>query len=458
MGGCGKSGFGFTSLFFLADLRGEIFPIDYLTARAGHPFFFSLATGGWCPQPQRHKEVEMKEGPNAFRHFAEAQFQFSTWCSRQRDRARRHPQVSAAYLFSALVLAVWCQWRSLLEVDLNLRAPQLPAWVPRPLKRRGSDSTLARVLGAWGMRHTRDFAYALFRRLRQQGACNRTLSSGRVVRLAVVDGSCFGGLWACALGIAGAFWQTLDLERYAGRGKELPAARRLLDRAVQRLGVGFATHLLYDGLMAVKADFNRARVRWGMHLVVKTREQTLEVIQSCHDAWKNLSDEQLRALGAEVVRGTDAERGVEYVVVRQAGIQWSDLAWQLNVAWVRETPLKGNRAGQTETFWVLTTDETLKAEEMRELAHTRWQIENNGFKTLNAVMGSKRGYLKNHHARYALLLISNIGVTLRNAYEWWMSQPHGGRGWGKRITRRWWGLQEQWNALFGEIDKSGGSP
>jgi hypothetical protein len=48
----------------------------------------------------------MKESPNAFRHFAEAQFQFSAWRSRQRDRARQYPQVSAAHLFSALVLAV----------------------------------------------------------------------------------------------------------------------------------------------------------------------------------------------------------------------------------------------------------------------------------------------------------------------------------------------------------------
>jgi hypothetical protein len=40
-----KSGFGFTSLSFLADLRGALFPMVYFTARAAHPFFFCLATG-----------------------------------------------------------------------------------------------------------------------------------------------------------------------------------------------------------------------------------------------------------------------------------------------------------------------------------------------------------------------------------------------------------------------------
>ncbi|MGD1017986.1 MAG: hypothetical protein ABSA12_01575 [Verrucomicrobiia bacterium] len=47
-------------------------------------------------------------------------------------------------------------------------------------------------------------------------------------------------------------------------------------------------------------------------------------------------------------------------------------------------------AGQTFEFWVLTTDESLRAAEMRELAHARWAIENNGFKHSNAVVGSKR--------------------------------------------------------------------
>src|SRR5207249_890766 len=126
------------------------------------------------------------ESPNAFRHFAESHFKFSSWCNLQRDGARVHPQVSAAFLFSALVLAVFCQWRSLLEVDLHLRAPQLPSWLPRPAKRRGSDSTLARALAAWANRHTRDFSYALHRLLREQGACQRRLSSGRAVTLAVV--------------------------------------------------------------------------------------------------------------------------------------------------------------------------------------------------------------------------------------------------------------------------------
>jgi hypothetical protein len=170
----------------------------------------------------------------------------------------------------------------------------------------------------------------------------------------------------------------------------------------------------------------------------------------------------LRALGVEVVRGTDAARGVTYVIVRQHGIVWAGLALALNVAWVREPPLQGKRAGPTEEFWVLTTDESLRAEEMREVAHIRWTIENHGFKTLNALVGSpavRDAYLKNAHARHALLLIWSIGLTLLNAYTLELESQHGKKGWGLKITRWQWLAQWiEWSAIADEIEPSGGSP
>ena len=46
------------------------------------------------------------------------------------------------------------------------------------------------------------------------------------------------------------------------------------------------------------------------------------------------------------------------------------------VAWVQE---EGLRSGKQVEFWVLTSLEELTAWQMRELAHWRWDIENNGF-------------------------------------------------------------------------------
>ncbi len=235
-------------------------------------------------------------------------------------------------------------------------------------------------------------------------------------------------------------------------------SRRLLAWAVKRLGTGFATHLLYDGLMAVRKDFVRVQHIWGMHLVVKTQEETLDVVQSCRAAWQGATDESLRAAGVEVVRGVDAERNIQYVVCAQSGIRWDGLDEPLTVAWVRETVLKGKRAGQTEEFWVLTTDATLRATELREVAHARWGIENLGFKATNAQVGSKLGYIRNARVKETLLLLWSWGLALLGAWQWWLSQQPAWRAWGVRKTKALIGLVLTVTALGGEVSGCGGSP
>ena len=400
----------------------------------------------------------MVENAGAFRHFVQTQLPLSHWASRQRDGAREHPQVSAAAIFTTLVYQSLLGLRSLLALDQWVRLPHARALLQQRGKRRGSDSTWLRALSQWDLARARHATYALALALRDQGRLNRTLGSGRSVRLAVVDGSCLGGIWFCALGFAGAQWQTLDVQRYSKRGKELPAARRLLERVTKRLAQGFATHLLYDGLMAVRDDFARAQVQWGLHLVVKTTEETLEIVKSARTAWSALSESAWREAGVEIVRGTDAERLCTYDIWAQAEVHWPGLAWPLKLARVRETPLKGKRAGQTEEFWVISTDETLRAEQLREMAHARWAIENNGFKTLNAMVGSKRAHLKNAHAREALLLIWSLGLALADAFQLWLIGQRGWRGWEARKTRRWVAWCIEWAMGTNEVSACGGSP
>jgi len=260
------------------------------------------------------------------------------------------------------------------------------------------------------------------------------------------------------LSCAGEVHHVVDVEPSRGRGHELADSRRLLARAVKRLGTGFATHLLYDGLMAVRKDFVRAQHIWGLHLVVKTQEATLEVVQSCRAAWQGRSDAALRAVGVAVARGVDDQRTVAYVVCAQRGIAWEGLDDPLNVAWVRETPLKGKRAGQTEEFWVLTTDATLRAAEMRDVAHARWAIENLGFKATNAQVGSKLGYIRNARVKEMLLLLWSWGLALLGAWQWWLSQQPAWQQWRVRKTKWLIGLVLTVTALGGEVSGCGGSP
>lgn len=397
---------------------------------------------------------------SAFQQFVETEYKLSYWASQQQDRSRRRPVVTPAAIFRAVVGQGVFGLGSVLQVDQWLRthaaqrfigqSPDAPYW--------GSDSTLLRALGHWELGPARHATYALHLWLRDQGRANRTLASGRAVRLAVVDGSCFGGVWASVLGFAGAFYYSVDLERYAGRGHELAASRAVLTRATNRLGPGFATHLLYDGLMADRADFATARRQWGLHLVVKTSEQTLAVVADSRALWSALTPEQFRTAGVEVVSGVDVARAVGYTVCAQGGMRWEELVFPLKLAWVRETHLKGKYAGQTFEFWVLTTDESLGAAELRELAHARWAIENNGFKRSNAAVGSKRAYLKDAAAKEALLLLWGIGLALQAAFRLWLESQAAWRDWGVKKTGRLLSQWILWSAMAGEMLGCGGSP
>jgi len=402
----------------------------------------------------------MVEKASAFRHFVETEYKFSFWADQQQDRARRRAVVTAARIFRAVVHQAVAGLGSLLGLDQWLRGRSVARLIGPPADPRcpGSDTTLLRALGAWEMEPLRQASYALHRQLSGQGRANRVLSTGRSVRLAVVDGSNFGGVWASVLGFAGRFYYSVDVQRYEGRGHELAASRQLLDRATERLGEGFATHLLYDGLMAVRDDFARARRHWGMHLVVKTTEQTLSLVTDSRALWSGLTPEQLREAGVEVVAGTDAQRAIAYSVCAQGGLSWEGLPFPLKLAWVRETHLKGKYRGQTFEFWVITTDESLHAEELRELAHARWATENNGFKRTNAAVGSKKAYIKDATAKEALLLMWGIGLALHQAFWLWLDSQPSWRGWGVKKTRGFLSQCILWGVLEDEVLECGSSP
>lgn len=403
----------------------------------------------------------MVEKASAFRHFVETEYQLSYWAGQQRDGARCQPLVTPARIFEMAVHQPVVGLDSVLGIDQWVRTTASQRIIGPPADPRcpGSDSTILRALHAWDLKRTRAASYALQRRWRDHGWAKRTLGSGRTVRLAVVDGSDFGGVWASVLGFVGAFYYSVDVERYAGRGHELTASRQLLDRATAQLGEGFATHLLYDGLMADRADFASARRRWGLHLVVKTTEvETLSLLADTRALWSAATPAQLRDAGVEVASGTDADRAVTYQIQAQGGFHWEGLPFPLKLAWVQETHLKGKYAGQTFAFWVMTTDESLTAEELRELAHARWATENNGFKCTNAAVGSKKAYLKDAAAKEALLLLWGLGLALRQGFRLWLETQQAWRDWTVKKTLKFLSRCILGSVLDDEVLGCGGSP
>jgi hypothetical protein len=80
---------------------------------------------------------------------------------------------------------------------------------------------------------------------------------------------------------------------------------------VRRLGRGFVDLTVVDGLYITKHDLRWAVENGGYHLVVKTSEETLTVIQDVRELFFGNPKEMNDAL--ERARGMDAERGIEKV-------------------------------------------------------------------------------------------------------------------------------------------------
>ena len=115
------------------------------------------------------------------------------------------------------------------------------------------------------------------------------------------------------------------------------------------------------------------------------------------------------ASGIVTVDGVDSMRMRSYQITQADGFFHQGIDVPLTVAKVEEVLL---RTGEVLTFWVVTTATSLTPEELRELAHLRWDVENNGFKAANQTGGlpppegvTKRIYSHNPHAQAAVLLI-----------------------------------------------------
>jgi hypothetical protein len=355
----------------------------------------------------------------ALKQFAERFFKVSFWAECQQDSRGANVEIPTGTIFKVLVFQVAWGCRSLLALDQRLRLGVFRNFFDCSRKMVVSDTTIRRSLGGWDLDDLRRATAMTHARMRSEKQLTYHFATGRSCRPCIADGSGFGKLLACALVAVGdKLTCGLDVEPMRKRGTELAATRRMMERVNQTLGGSFATHLLYDGLMADRIDFRNAVSLWKTHLVVKTDDERLEPIRWAKDLFADIrSESDAEDSGVVIATGTDEIRNVEYEVWRVSGVTWEGLEFPLNVARVVETPLKGENAGKPQTFWVLASDLSLLPSELRELAHLRWRIENNLFKSLNARVGSKRAYIHNAHVRLALLLIWFLGWTIFQSFN-----------------------------------------
>jgi hypothetical protein len=327
---------------------------------------------------------------------------------------------------------------SLLAVDQYARSLEARKWHGSDRGMVVSDTTLPRVLEGVDHKPIVQMPYELVKALEPEGYWDWKLPTGRKIRACgITDGSNFGGFWASVLILAGKNDAVVDLEPYEGRGHELAGNRKVLRRAKQELGKEFFDLILADGLYPTEKDFRLCRRELGSDLLVKTQEEGLNVIQDARGLF--FACKAKRPEGVKQVEGTDPERQIRYKVTWAEDFEWQDLEYPLAVAHVRETCLKPLE-GRPEVieFWVLTTFEGLAGEELRELAHGRWRIENGVFKRLNALVESKRYASHSPKVQEMLLRLWMLGLTLLGAYLFEQGLKGIKETWASmKVTWRW---------------------
>jgi hypothetical protein len=332
---------------------------------------------------------------------------------------RKRPEIPISQIFLLVVGALALRKQSFHQIDLFARNKGAKKWLGSRRPMVASDATLGRVLPQMNTTELRALVHDAYGLLRRKGHGKLELPSGRKIRAAAVDGTCWGKRYASAVEMLGEAPVVLDFQPAPGQGHELATSEAVLRRVFYQfhdLEGGLADIVLGDGAYITQNMLRLCRDELGTHLLVKTTElETLLVLKDAEVLFNAPGD---LAAGIEHHRGIDVERRFSYEIWAASGFEHDGFDGPLKVARVRTEPLKGKE--DAETFWIITTDTTLSGQDMRELAHRRWTIENQGFRALNDAMNSKHVWTRGKNSEdtfEGLMLMMTLSFMLVVAYH-----------------------------------------
>lgn len=358
---------------------------------------------------------------------------------------RKRPEIPISQIFMLLVGGLALQKKSFHQIDLFSRTDEAKRWLGTRRPMVASDATLWRVLPLMKRPELRGLLHQAYRTLRKRGHGRLELPSGRKVRAAAVDGTCWGKRHASAVEMIGDAPVLLDFQLSPGQGHELATSEAVLRRnflEFRGFEGGLADIVLGDGAYITEGMLKLCRNELKTHLLVKTKE--LGTLLILKDAEAIFSAPGALDRNVEHQSGSDLERNMSYEVWAASGFTHAEFKDALKVARVCTRPLKGAEA--PETFWIVTTDTTLTANDMRELAHRRWSIENHGFRALNDAMNSKHVWTRGEQSEKtfeALMLIMLLSFMLVVAYHAHLDRERIWKRWRLRnVTLAW--LADHW--------------
>lgn len=345
---------------------------------------------------------------------------------------RKNPAIKLQAIVTSLFLMPFFALTSLLSLDVEARTRRLKTLLDCQRRMVASDTTFRRVLGWLAPQQINQIPLRLLPRLEQARLLQQTLAPGRPARrIGILDGSFMGGHWLSALCLVGKIVFPALLQPRRSQGDELAASLALLKRAKDWLGCSFPKLWLLDALYFSSPVFQRIR-SLAAHLLIKIKDSEYRVVT------KDASNLFTHFGGDNEARGFDSLR----LCLWQARQTISSFAgFPVQVVELTETYPK-HHGTTTVTCWILTTDLSLSLEELREAAHLRWQIENNLFKRLSHLSGTKRFYFKDPRPFFNLLHIFAAAVTALDAFIHILSRH------SRRFKALLAGAKFTWNSFF----------
>jgi len=302
-----------------------------------------------------------------------------------------------------------------------------------------SDTTIARVLRWLGEKKSRGFLLSFVARFDELGLLEKALAPlEKPRRIGIIDGSGMGGHFHVTLSLHGSIDCPAIVEPAAGKGKELPTAYKVIDEAYEQMRPYFPDLLLCDSLYFNANTFKSIRNK-GAHVLIKSSNPDFRTVLQDAKFLFDHKDSVLTPIRTD--SGFDDERWCHWNIEIASG---EFAGYPVLVAHLVEDYPKRTKNAHTEC-WIVSTDLSLSSSSLREAAHLRWHIENNVFKRLSHLTGTKRFYFKDPRRFFTMLRIFLAAVASFDALICILKHS------GKEFKRLLNGQKFTWKNFFSRL-------
>ena len=321
---------------------------------------------------------------------------------------RKNPTIPLPTILLSIILMPFFGLTSLLALDMKARTKSFKKLFRCERKMVLSDSTAARILTWLKLKQSQQFLRSFVDCYEKLGLLEKALEVGGTPRrIGIIDGSEMGGYFHVTFALHGSIDYPCMVEDQGRRGKELPTALRMLNKAHAWLGPRFPDLLLCDSLYFNVNTFKNVREK-GAHILIKSSSPDFRnVLKDAQFLFEHDVTTKIERTG-----GFDSERWCSWSIEKTSG---EFAGYPVHIAHLVEHYPKHTKDPHREC-WIVTTDLSLSSLCLRETAHLRWHIENNVFKRISHLAGTKRFYFKDPRPFYTMLGFLFAALAALDAY------------------------------------------